>query len=127
MSDGECNEGSNWEAIMFASHHRLDNLTAIIDRNMLQSIHSTEETIELEPFPEKWKSFGWDVIEVDGHCCESLFYALTKERIDSNKPLCIIANTTKGKGVSFMENKVLWHYRSPKGEEYDNAIKELEK
>jgi transketolase len=127
MSDGECNEGSNWEAIMFASHHRLNNLTAIVDRNMLQSIHSTEATLELEPFPEKWKSFGWDVLEVDGHCCESLFYALTNVRTDSNKPLCIIANTTKGKGVSFMENKVLWHYRSPKGEEYDNAIKELEK
>ena len=127
MSDGECDEGSNWEAILFASHHKLNNLTVIIDRNMLQSIHSTEDTLSLEPFPDKWKSFGWEVVEVDGHNQEEIFNACSNIDIPQNKPLCVIANTTKGKGVSFMENNVLWHYRSPQGDEYKAAMLELEK
>ena len=127
MSDGECDEGSNWEAGLFAAHHKLNNLVAIIDRNRLQSIHSTEDTLSLEPFPDKWKSFGWEVVEVDGHNQEEIFNACSNIDIPQNKPLCVIANTTKGKGVSFMENNVLWHYRSPQGDEYKAAMLELEK
>ena len=127
MSDGECDEGSNWEAILFSSHHKLDNLIAIIDRNQLQSIHSTEATLALEPFSDKWRAFGWDVIEVDGHDHNELFKALDKVKTPRKKPLCAISNTIKGKGVSFMENQTLWHYRSPQGKEFDAAISELEK
>ena len=127
MSDGECDEGSNWEAILFAAHHKLNNLVAIIDRNRLQSIHSTEDTLSLEPFPDKWKSFGWEVVEVDGHNHEEISKACNNIEIPQNKPLCVIANTTKGKNVSFMENNVLWHYRSPQGDEYKAAMAELEK
>ena len=127
MSDGECDEGSNWEAILFAAHHKLNNLVAIIDRNRLQSIHSTEDTLSLEPFPDKWKSFGWEVVEVDGHSHEEIFNACSNINTPQNKPLCVIANTTKGKNVSFMENNVLWHYRSPQGDEYKAAMLELEK
>ena len=126
MSDGECDEGSNWEAILFSSHHKLDNLIAVIDRNGLQSIHSTEDTLALEPFADKWRAFGWDVIEVDGHNHQALYDACTKRESASGKPLCVIAKTTKGKGVSFMKDQVLWHYRSPQGVEYDAAISELE-
>ena len=124
MSDGECDEGSNWEAALFAPHHRLDNLVVIIDRNKLQSIHSTEETLALEPFVDKWQAFGWNVVDVDGHNNEQLINACNSKIM--NKPLCIVANTTKGKGISFMENQVLWHYRNPQGEEYEAAIRELD-
>jgi transketolase len=124
MSDGECDEGSNWEAALFAPHHNLDNLIVIIDRNKLQSIHSTEDTLKLEPFVDKWQAFGWNVVEADGHNHEQLLDACRAEIV--GKPLCIVANTIKGKGVSFMENQVLWHYRSPQDEEYDAAINELE-
>ena len=127
LSDGECNEGSNWEAILFAAHHKLDNLTVIIDRNRLQSIYSTEDTLALEPFAEKWKSFGWDFIEIDGHNHNEIFQSSKKKDNLAGKPICIIANTIKGKGVSFMENNTLWHYRSPQGEEYKLAMEELKK
>jgi len=127
MSDGECDEGSNWEAILFASHHKLNNLTSVVDYNKLQSIKSTEETMALEPFADKWRAFGWHVEEVDGHDHKQLHTALTMEAAGKGKPKCILAHTTKGKGVSFMENNVLWHYRSPKGEEYESAVAELEK
>lgn len=124
LSDGECDEGSNWETILFAPHHKLDNLIAIIDHNKLQSIGPVNETLNLEPFAEKWQSFGWHVTEVDGHDHSDLTHALT--HYTSNKPHCVIAHTTKGKGISFMENQVIWHYRSPQGEDYINAINELE-
>jgi transketolase len=123
MSDGECDEGSNWEAALFAPHHKLDNLVVIIDRNKLQSIHSTEDTLGLEPFIDKWQAFGWNVVDVDGHDHEQLINACNSKEAD--KPLCIVANTIKGKGISFMEDNVLWHYRSPQNEEYDAAMKEL--
>mgnify|MGYP006115078091 CR=1 FL=1 len=126
MSDGECDEGSNWEAILFAAHHKLNNLIAIVDRNMLQSINSTEDTLSLEPFTEKWKAFGWNVDQVDGHNHDDILHSLNNYKT-SDKPLCIIAKTTKGKGVSFMENETLWHYRSPQGEEYESALEELRK
>ncbi len=123
MSDGECDEGSNWEAVMFAAHHQLSNLITIVDYNKLQSIYPPEQTLSLEPFHEKWKAFGWDVIEVDGHDHIQLEEAFLTSSL---RPKCIIAHTTKGKGVSFMENNNLWHYRSPQGDEYDAAKKEIE-
>lgn len=126
MSDGECDEGSNWEAILFAAHHRLDNLVAIIDYNKLQSIKSIAETLGLEPFAEKWRSFGWAVQEIDGHDHLSIKETCLQIPFEPGKPSCIIAHTTKGKGVSFMENSVLWHYRSAQAEEYQNALQELE-
>lgn len=127
MSDGECDEGSNWEAILFASHHRLSNLVVAVDYNKIQSIKSTTETLDLEPFTDKWRAFGWNVYEVDGHGHSELKNAFTKAKENkSDKPNCIIAHTTKGKGISFMENSVLWHYRTPQGEEYKAAVRELE-
>ena len=125
MSDGECDEGSNWEGILFASHHQLNNLVAIIDHNKLQSLATVKETLNLEPFAEKWRAFGWEVIEVDGHSHSELKIALTYQAFD--KPLCIIAHTIKGKGVSFMENSVLWHYRTAQGDELLAAKSELDK
>lgn len=126
LSDGECDEGSNWEAILFASHHKLNNLTAIVDYNKLQSIFSPKNTLNLEPFKSKWESFGWQVEEVDGHDHNDLSSHLNKDRTKNKKPLCVICHTTKGKGVSFMEDNNLWHYRSPQGQEYIDAKKELE-
>ena len=125
ISDGECDEGSNWEAILFSSHHNLDNLFAIVDYNKLQSIFSPEETLNLEPFKSKWESFGWNVLEVDGHDHDKLRESFNFAP-KNNKPVCIICHTVKGKGVSFMENNNLWHYRSPQGKEYFDAKKELE-
>jgi len=116
-------EGSNWEALMFSSHHNLNNLTAIIDRNFLQSIESTENTLTLEPLKDKLIAFGWNVIEVDGHDHYQLIEALNSI---CDKPKIIIANTIKGKGVSFMENDNKWHYQTPLGENFEKAIQELE-
>ena len=127
LSDGECDEGSNWEAVLFAAHHKLNNLIVIIDRNKLQSIHSTEDTLALEPFADKWKSFGWGVTEINGHNHDELIQSCSNDNNSNSKPLCVIANTIKGKGVSFMENNTLWHYRSPQEEEYRLAMEELEK
>jgi transketolase len=125
MSDGECDEGSIWEAAMFASHHLVANLVAIIDYNKIQSLDSVSKTLGLEPFVDKWKSFGWRVVEVDGHDHAQLLQAFTEPTDLQDSPLVVIAHTTKGKGVTFMENSVLWHYRSPQNEEYDKAISEL--
>ena len=127
MSDGECDEGSNWEAALFAGHHKLEKLVAIIDYNKIQSLASVEATLDLEPFADKWKSFGWSVEEVDGHDHGALKACFERLPFSNNgKPNLVIAHTTKGKGVSFMENKVLWHYRTPQGEEYKMAIQELD-
>ncbi len=125
LSDGECDEGSNWEAALFAAHHKLSNLTVIIDYNKIQSLAPVKDTIKLEPFGDKWISFGWDVKEVDGHNHEKLAEVMDFNVPKTNLPTCIIAHTIKGKGVSFMENKVLWHYRTPQGEEYEKALEEL--
>lgn len=125
LSDGECDEGSNWEAIMFAGHQKLKNLMAIVDYNKIQSLKSTHDTLDLEPFVDKWQAFGWAVTEVDGHDHEALLDAFTAPTDSKNRPRVVICHTTKGKGVSFMENSVLWHYRSPQGEEYDAAVAEL--
>jgi transketolase len=123
MSDGECGEGSNWEAILFAAHHGLSNLCAIVDYNKLQSLGSVAETLGLEPFADKWRTFGWSVRQVDGHDHEALRRAFASR--DPDRPTCIIADTVKGRGVSFMENSVLWHYRVPRGTEFDAAMAEL--
>lgn len=125
MSDGECDEGSNWEAILFAAHHKLSNLIAVIDYNKIQSLRPVSETLALEPFVGKWRAFGWDVVEVDGHDHESLIRVLDVEPSEKGSPHCVIAHTVKGKGISFMENSVLWHYRSPQGEEFEQAMLEL--
>lgn len=117
LSDGEMDEGSNWEALMFASHHRLDNLVAIVDYNKLQSLTSISQTLGLEPLVAKLESFGWAVREVDGHDHAAVRSHLASAPWQPGKPSLLLANTVKGKGVSFMENKVEWHYRSP-----DNAL-----
>jgi transketolase len=125
LSDGECDEGSNWEAILFASHHRLDNLVAIVDYNKVQSLKPVKDTLGLEPFADKWRSFGWSVTEIDGHAYDQILGALGSLPIEPGRPSCIIAHTVKGKGVSFMEHSVLWHYRTAKGEEFNAAEQEL--
>ena len=127
MSDGECDEGSNWEAILFAAHHGLSNLVNIIDYNKLQSIYSIEKTLSLEPLCEKWQSFGWNVIEINGHDHDEISASIDSAFKSRTKPTCIIANTVKCKGVSFMENNSLWHYRSPQGDEYKSALEEINK
>jgi transketolase len=126
LSDGECDEGSTWEAALFAAHHGLSNLVAIVDYNRIQGIAPVADVLELEPFADKWAAFGWAVREVDGHDHEALATALGSVPFAPGKPSCLIAHTTKGKGVSFMENTVLWHYRIPRGAEFDAALAELE-
>lgn len=126
VSDGECNEGSTWEAIMFAGHQKLDNLIVIVDYNKIQAMGSTEETMDPEPFAEKWKLFGWDALEIDGHDINVLKESFDAVNSLSGKPKVIIAHTVKGKSVSFMENNLLWHYRSAQGQEFENALNELE-
>jgi transketolase len=125
MSDGECDEGSNWEAIQFAGHHRLGRLIAVIDYNKIQSLKSTEETLGLEPFADKWRSFRWTVAEVDGHDHGQLIEALSSPRSADAPPLCVLAHTIKGKGVSFMHHSVRWHYQTARGAEFEAALREL--
>ncbi|WP_394691290.1 transketolase [Hoeflea sp.] len=122
--DGEQQEGSNWEAAMTAGHRRLEGLTLIVDRNRLQQGARTEDTVSLDPLDEKYRSFGWDVIMVDGHDHATLLTTL--EAAPANgQPRCIIANTVKGKGVSFMEDKAKWHHGVPNDDEFELAMKEL--
>lgn len=123
LGDGELNEGSVWEAIMFASYHKLTNLIALIDSNKIQALGNTRDIIDLEPLIEKWESFGWHVQEIDGHDFKQIFNALNS--FSNEKPNVVILNTLKGKGVSFMENQLLWHYRAPDDREYELASKEL--
>ena len=125
MSDGELGEGSNWEAFMFAAHHGLDNLVAIIDYNKLQSLTSVEKTLRIEPLAEKLSSFGWEAIEVNGHDHLQLNSILSDIPKSKGKPTVLVAHTTKGKGVSFMENQVEWPYRSPSHDHLASALAEL--
>lgn len=127
LSDGEMDEGSNWEALMFAAHHRLDNLVAIIDYNKLQSLTSVSHTLGLEPLVDKLTSFGWAVREVDGHDHDALRGALSVAPWVPGQPSLLLAHTTKGKGVGFMENQVAWHYKSPNDEELAQALADLER
>lgn len=125
LSDGECDEGSTWEAALFAAHHGLSNLVAIVDYNKIQALGTTKETLDLEPFGAKWEAFGWSVRRLDGHDHALLEETLREVPFQEGRPSCVIADTVKGKGVSFMENAVLWHYRTPRGEELAAALREL--
>jgi transketolase len=125
LGDGEIQEGSNWEAIMFAHQHKLDNLIAIIDHNKLQAMQRIEEVLDLSPLADKWKAFGWAVKEINGHDFKEILPALGGVPFEKGKPTCIIAHTVKGKGVSFMENEPRWHDRCPDESEYQKALKEL--
>lgn len=132
LGDGECDEGSVWEAAMFASHFRLQNLIAIVDHNHMQSLDFNENTLELGDFGGKWRAFGWNVIEINGNSHGELRSAFEKAAgfasDNAHKPTVIIANTIKGYGVPFMQNDILWHYRFPhSGWEYDCAVNELHK
>ena len=126
VGDGELQEGSNWEAAMCASQYKLDNLVLIIDRNRLQQGDFTENTICLEPLAERWRSFGWDVREIDGHDITALVRSLHAAPFRPGTPSCVLALTTKGKGVSFMENRQEWHHRVPTTDELQHAILELQ-
>ncbi len=124
LGDGELDEGQVWEAAMFASHYKLSNLIAFVDRNKLQIDGPTEQVMALEPLADKWQAFGWDVHNIDGHSFAEIIKAADQAK-KSNKPSLIIARTVKGKGVSFMENKSNWHGRAPNREEYEKALQEL--
>ena len=126
MSDGECNEGSIWEAAMLAGSLRVNNLIAIIDFNKWQATGRSKEIMALEPLNEKWSSFGWHTQEIDGHDIKEIQNALQEAKNMKTKPSVNIAHTIKGKGVSFMEDDNNWHYRTPNAEELNAALKELE-
>lgn len=125
LSDGECDEGSNWEPALFAPQHKLDNLVVIIDYNKIQSLGTVKEVIDLDSLGDKWRAFGWAVREIDGHDLDQIHETLSQVPLEPGRPTCVIAHTVKGKGVSFMENTLLWHYRTPQGEEYAAAMAEL--
>jgi transketolase len=125
VSDGELDEGSNWESILFAPQHLLDNLVLIVDYNKIQSLGSVEAVLDLNPLVDKFKSFRWETFEVDGHNITDLMEVFHKVRNPNGLPKVIIAHTIKGKGISFMENNLLWHYKSPSTEQYNEAINEL--
>lgn len=123
LSDGELNEGSTWEAVMFAGHHKLNNLVAFVDHNKMQALGHTQDIIDLAPIGKKWAQFGWRAQEIDGHDFGQIFKAYRS--LAKDKPNVVILNTVKGKGVSFMENQLLWHYRTPNPDEYERSLKEL--
>ena len=125
MSDGECNEGSVWEAAMFAPAQKLENVCVIIDYNKWQATARSNETLSLAPLREKWEAFGWNACEVDGHDMEALLEKMSVVPNGSGKPVAIIAHTVKGRGVSFMEDNNNWHYRIPTAEEVQQAAREL--
>jgi len=125
LSDGELDGGSNWEAILFAPHHRLDNLVAIVDYNKIQSFGAVKDVLDLEPLADKWCAFRWAVREIDGHDHARIEDALSGIPFEPGKPSVVIAHTIKGKGVSFMENQLAWHYKSPNTEQLTQALAEL--
>ena len=125
LSDGECDEGSTWEAALFAPHHQLDNIIAIVDYNKIQSLGMVKEILNLEPLADKWRDFGWAVLEIDGHDYNQVEDALLSVPFKPGQPSCIIAHTVKGKGVSFMENQVAWHYNHPNADQLRQAMAEL--
>jgi transketolase len=126
LSDGECDEGSNWEAALFAGHHRLDNLVVVIDYNKIQSLGRVKDVVDLDPLADKWRAFNWGVRELDGHDLAALDDALSGVPFEKGKPSCVVAHTVKGKGVSFMEDELVWHYTAPKGDELPAALAEVE-
>jgi len=126
LGDGECDEGSVWEAAMLAGHRRLDNLVAIVDYNKIQSLGSVKEVLDLEPFSAKWRAFGWAAKEINGHSHEEIISSLSKVPFEQGKPSVLIAHTVKGKGVSFMENELAWHYKSPDAAQLKSACGEID-
>lgn len=126
LGDGECEEGEVWEAAMFAAHYKLSNLCIFVDANGLQIDGTTKEVMNPQPFDEKFRAFGWNVAVIDGHDFDQIASALNQAK-NSDKPFAIIANTVKGKGVSYMENNVGWHGSAPNDEQYAVAIRDLEK
>ncbi|HPP87901.1 MAG TPA: transketolase, partial [bacterium] len=128
LGDGECQEGSVWEAALFAAQHKLSELIAIVDYNKLQAIQPVSEVLELNPLSEKWRAFGWNVLETNGHSINDIINCIDKFYNNNNdKPNVLIANTIKGRGVSYMENTAIWHYRAPNDEEYKIALNELKR
>ncbi len=127
LSDGELDEGSNWEAILFAPQHRLDNLVAVVDYNKIQSLGSVADVLELDPLADKFRAFRWSVKEIDGHDHKAIRDAFCRVPFETNKPSCVIAHTVKGKGVDFMENKLKWHYSSPNLTELSLALEQVAK
>ncbi len=125
LSDGECDEGSIWEAVLFAPHHKLGNLVAIVDFNKIQSFGSVKEVLDLDPFADKWRAFGWAVREIDGNDVAAVSSALTAVPFEADRPSVVIAHTIKGKGISFMEGQLAWHYKSPNKEQLAAALAEL--
>jgi transketolase len=125
LSDGELDEGSNWEAILFAPQHWLDNLVAIVDYNKIQSLGSVKDVMDLHPLAEKFRAFNWAVREIDGHNHAEISAAFKHLPFEPGKPSCLIAHTVKGKGVDYMEDKLLWHYRTPNAEQVKNALNQL--
>lgn len=126
MGDGELAEGSIWEGAMAACHYKLDNLIGIVDRNQLQISGNTEKVMQLESLDAKWRAFGWEVITIDGHDIKEIVTSIKTIPIQNAKPHLIIANTIKGKGISFMENNPQWHHKVPNEEEFERALKELD-
>ena len=126
LSDGELDEGSNWEALLFAPHHQLDNLTVIMDYNKIQSFGRVDEVLALEPLAGKLRAFGWAVAEIDGHDMQQVATTLSRLPVAPGQPTAVIAHTVKGKGVRFMENTLEWHYRSPSDAQLAQALTELE-
>jgi transketolase len=125
VGDGECDEGQIWEAAMAAAHYKLGNLIVILDKNGLQIDGYTKDIMNTEPMAEKWKAFGWQVIEINGHDFIEIDNAVLRAMSSKNMPVCIIANTVKGKGVSFMEDRCEWHGRTPTVEEKEKALSEI--
>jgi len=125
LGDGECNEGQIWEAALSASHYKLDNLVAVLDKNGLQIDGFTKDVMDTEPLSDKWRSFGWKVIEINGHDFDQIEEAFNEAAGQSDQPCCIIADTVKGKGVSFMENMCDWHGKAPSEEEKAKALSEI--
>lgn len=126
LSDGELDEGSNWEAILFAPQHKLDNLVAIVDYNKIQSMGSITDVLELDPLADKFRAFRWGVKEIDGHDHAAIQEALSTLPFEAGKPSCLIANTIKGKGVDFMENNLQWHYSSPSQDQLAEALRQIQ-
>lgn len=125
LGDGELAEGSNWEAILFAAHHRLDNLVAIVDCNNLQGFGSVKDVLDLAPLAAKWEAFGWSAAHVDGHDHEQIASAFGRLPLAPGQPSAVLARTVKGKGVRFMEGSLAWHYKSPNGEQLQEALDEI--
>lgn len=125
IGDGECQEGLIWEAAMFASHYKLDNLTVFLDYNGLQIDGTNKDVMNIEPIDEKFRAFGWNVLKIDGHSMEAIIKAIDKAKKTKGEPTIIIAKTSKGKGISFMENQVGWHGKAPSAEEACKALEEL--